>query len=676
MAASTPAQIPAVIFAPFYRVHSDRGVSPAESKPVYLAALNLWCTLNRWIHPGPMSSERYRAEFFNFTLFTFWLLALLLIRSCWRFGLFYEGILASILVLLSSWSLVYFHYPAYLQLSMFLFLLALMRLSAPGDAAVFQSGMLSALALLSNNTLAVYVLGLVLLIFGRSLPKAWVSVRALLDFLKGFALVFVFFEVINSIGLAEHLTGSSNLDTPLRTLMNYYKRSVSANHFKLRGLMEVPKQPFLLLSILRYQSWTMLILCISLPLTYAACVFRKGWQQSLGTPELRRVAALWLPAITGLVLMDFVPGIVQLGRGYFMGYALLVVGGVLFWSYLQKQFKPLRWLGMVLLISTFGETAIGLANESRAFHGLIWAVKPDDAASFALFRNDPHDAPIRHLLGEKVSEKLVTVTRVEELGPWVADKGSLSLLAGPEIETILFNGWSENFNPMQSGILHVQKGLRVKVGLPKKIPYYGLYPPLIFEDEFDMWRFKSLKEFGENDYKNGRGAITLWPLTREQVADDDDVTALAEKIIASSAAIGYGPELLRDGGSRDVHAWHSKPRPDYPVVIEVVFKQRVLLERVAFQAQFGNDTNLRRSPREVKILGGQSPHAMEELARFRLDFGAGGFWQFCEIKGGVRPFQFYQLVIMDNHGNKDYVTLQELKFFGRAVRRETGLNKI
>jgi len=665
-AAETPAQLVSVITAPFFRAHSAQGISAAESKPVYMAALNVWCSFFRWFHAGPFTTESQRNEFFCFTLFTFGALALVLILILWRQGDFYAGILASVVVLLSTWSFVYLYYPAYTQLSLVFFLFALMRVTAGGRAALFQSGFFSALAMLANNSLIVYVLGLALLAGARALPQAKEVLRALLSFLMGIAAVFIFFELVNSTGLADVLTNSAHLDSPLRTFINYYKRSVGGNHFMVRGLAEVPKEPWMLLTMIRYQSWTMLTMFVLLPVAFGVCLLRKGWRQNFGKFELQRVAAFWLPAFTGVLLMDAVPGLVQLGRAYFVGYVLFILGGILFWKYFQRWFKPLRWAGVFLLIVYSGETASGLAAENQAFHGLIRAVKPDSGHSFVLLTEDPHYDPARHLLGEEVSSKLLTIPSLGELPALLEKKGPLQLLVGPEIETILWNGWAGNYRPVGSGILAVSQGLRVHAGNPRKIPYYGLYPPLIFEDEFDTWRFLQQKAFGADDYKKGLGVFTQWSLVLERVSDDEDVTALAESITASSVSGDFGPRLLTDEGPQDIHAWHSRLKPDYPVSLEVVFRQKVLLERVAFQAQLGSLGNLQRSPKRVKVFGGLQPKEMKELASFELDFPAAGFWCFKDMPKETEPYRFYRLVLMSNHGNPEYMSLQELKFYGQT----------
>ena len=665
---TSPEGLMDLIIAPFYRIHSEKTVLPSESKPVYMAALNLWCSFNRKIDPSQEKPWNPK-EFFNFTLFTFGLLAIMLITIGWRFSSFKWGILVPIIVLLSPWSFLYLYYPAYVQLSIVFFLLTLLPLLSCRGISCFGSGILAAFTLLSNSAMLVYILGLGLFIAARSLPRIQESGRAVLSFLKGFAAVFIFFEIIKSIGIVDPLLRSSHLDSPVRILMDYYNRSVNMNHFKIRGMSYTPKHPFMLFSILRYQSWTMLVLCLVLPFLFLGRMIRLGWRQGMAAPEIRRVMGVWLPAFTGIFLMDFCPGVVQHGRAYYVGYSLLVLGGVLFWEDLQKKYKPLRWAGAFLLLIYFLETANGLAEEHQAFHGLNDGLQREMQGnpSFAIFKSDPHDEPMRHIVEKNVADKIISVNTIGELDPRVKNLDQLKLLVGPEIETILYNGWGERFQPVGTGTFYATKGLRVKTGLPKRIPYYGLYPPLIFEDEFDAWRFLSKKEFNQDDYRSGQGAITLWPVTTEIISHDNDITELVEKIAASESEANFGPQLLLDGGAWDVHAWHSRHNPQYPLWIDTIFRQEVILEALGFQAQFGNGDNLRRAPHEIKLFAGNDSKDMGEVASLKLQFPANGFWCFAKLPKTGKGYRFYRILILCNHGNKDYVTLQELKFYGATV---------
>jgi hypothetical protein len=285
---------------------------------------------------------------------------------------------------------------------------------------------------------------------------------------------------------------------------------------------------------------------------------------------------------------------------------------------------------------------------------------------FGILSGDPHHQPIRYLLENKVSQKVISIKSPGELGPFVTKTGNLNLLAGPEIETILWGGVGR---PVETGILYAGKGVRVKVGKPEKIPYYALYPLLIFEDEFDGWRLASRKEFGQDDYRTGKGAVTLWPVTREPVPGDDDITDLVETISETelrNPKPAFGPGLLLDGGTQDIHAWHSETDPQHPLSIDVAFSRNVSLRQLGFQAQWGGPGNLRRAPREIKILGEDRFRNLKELASARLDFVASGFWSFVKLPGTGARFRFYRILILNNHGDKNFTTLQEMKFYGVA----------
>jgi len=148
-------------------------------------------------------------------------------------------------------------------------------------------------------------------------------------------------------------------------------------------------------------------------------------------------------------------------------------------------------------------------------------------------------------------------------------------------------------------------------------------------------------------------------------SQENEVTALVQTITAPSLG-NFGAFLLLDGIEADVNAWHAPEKPRYPVAINAMFQKAVKLRRIGFQSQYGTAGNLPRAPKEVKIYGGSSFSSLEELCAFTLEFSAGGSWTFREIPKTTKRYPYYRIEILSNQGSQDYLTLQELKFYGEA----------
>lgn len=147
----------------------------------------------------------------------------------------------------------------------------------------------------------------------------------------------------------------------------------------------------------------------------------------------------------------------------------------------------------------------------------------------------------------------------------------------------------------------------------------------------------------------------------DNVSDLLDLTNLVEKIETSSSYSPYGPELLLDGGPENVHAWHSEEEPDYPLWIDVVFRTPVSLEGIGLQAQVGS---LDRAPRYVRILQGKDFNSQPGIF-LTFDFISDGGWSYHRLPK-MEEFQHHRILIMDNHGDTQFVTIQELRFYGQV----------
>jgi hypothetical protein len=144
-----------------------------------------------------------------------------------------------------------------------------------------------------------------------------------------------------------------------------------------------------------------------------------------------------------------------------------------------------------------------------------------------------------------------------------------------------------------------------------------------------------------------------------------------QSVSASSFEPSYPPALVLDGGTGPGKAWHSAVRPAFPQWIQVGYPEAVVLERIAIQAQQDEPTGrtdlLRRAPRRVELLGANEPEFRnyQRIAKWECRFEKAGSWFIMDLPAASPKALFFRLIIWDNYGDSDYVTIQEMNFFSR-----------
>jgi hypothetical protein len=142
-----------------------------------------------------------------------------------------------------------------------------------------------------------------------------------------------------------------------------------------------------------------------------------------------------------------------------------------------------------------------------------------------------------------------------------------------------------------------------------------------------------------------------------------------QSVSASSCHPSFPPALLLDAGSGPGKAWHSTSRPAFPQWIQVEYPEPVVLDKMALQAQYdargGRTNNLLRAPRRVEVwAANNSPfRPYERIAAWECRYRKAGDWCLKEVPAASRKYAFYRLVILDNYGDPEYVTIQEMNFF-------------
>ncbi len=83
------------------------------------------------------------------------------------------------------------------------------------------------------------------------------------------------------------------------------------------------------------------------------------------------------------------------------------------------------------------------------------------------------------------------------------------LVTGPETGTIYP---ADNIQPIPTPqLLNRLRQAGMQTELKQTLPYWTLYPLLMFEDETQMWRFIT-RDFGPEDYREGSGTVKVWLL--------------------------------------------------------------------------------------------------------------------------------------------------------------------
>lgn len=689
-----------LVVSPFFRSAGEPLVTAPQSKPVFVSALSLWGNVYSLLEPQHRKWPN-RNEYFDFVFFTFWLLFILISIIGTRLAGPLTGILAAVIALIAPWSFILLYYPAYTQLSMVIFFAAQFLALKNTNRALFIAGVLSCFALLANSSMLIYIFGLGLFITLRCLPGWRRSAQSGLFFAAGFFAPFLFFEFVRLALCMKNGWKVADIDSPLTTLVKYYQRSANLNHLVLRqnnlanmaqfasaaGDLSLAKSAMAILKtlperfpkyhgmffrILREQSVTLWLSSIAVIVLFAVEAARNGLRRFVRIPEISAAVRIAFPAVVALVILELYPG-VQFPRSYFIAYPALILAALLFWEYLCARKAVWKWIGVAILVLYGAETIHALALERQAFHSaddsLAGILKSQE--KIAVLDYDPHRTVAVDFLPKPYSQHVAVARDLSHLVNFVKENASVFLLTGPEIETVCYNRYTpvtiKPFRPIEKeGIFHIDDSVLLKAGKPVSFPFYGCYPLLVMEDDFDVVRYLIRKEFGGKAFRNGPGTLLLWPLTRES-APANDVTPLVEKLRASSVEPGYEAVQLFDASPEPKAAWKSAPPPVFPVWIELLLSRPVALAGLAVQAPFTelyDPEAVKTAPRHVLVLGSTDGENFRQVASLDFDFTARGEWLIKQLPGAGEKFPVYRLAILDNHGSTDRVSIQEMRVYG------------
>jgi len=660
---------------PFYRdSSSEREIAAEESKPVFVVALRLWGIFHRSFIDSEQNFPNQR-EYIDFMAFSFWLLFVTICLVGWKLNHPVMGIIAGVMSLLCPWGLIFLYFPAYTPISMGILYLALLAVLKKAAAWQIAAGAFSSLALLSNPSMPVYIFGLGLLALFINMPDWKASIRAGVSLAGGFLGVFIFFEILKHSDYVITLLHTDKVDSPLETLTGYYKRSIYRNHF---GRSNVPTYPGLMLSIVRHNSLAIFSLFVTAPLVLFWKSYRAGRDKFYSHPIIKTVLILWIPAIAGIFAID-IRGGVQFGRSYFVAYPLLILGVLVLVKHLWGVHKLLK----ITIVTTFVvycfETIGGLADEHNAFHGVrknVSAIlKPNE--QIAVLKYDRYSSFIKDIIDyEPRTAKQITVL-VNNLHDLVLAKNRCVtyLITGPGIFSILEGTRTQikSFPGFEDGVvINSSTNKTTALVFQKNIPFFALYPLLMFEDEIQTHRYIKLKEFDSETYKNGAGVVRLWRVIRDfdankaakalkTLSSADLLYHNYNSILASSQHQGFGPELVVDRISVDTSSWHSqgRPTPSEPQWITFEMNAPKTITSLSIQAQ-SNHNNHKRAPRDFVFQGSRDGNEYTDLISVaNKEYSEPGEWDSWVLQN-KQSYQYYRIYITNNNGSPNFVTIQEV----------------
>lgn len=673
----------------------------AFAKPLFVTWLQLWDLTRLGTMPFGETEWPNRTGYFFAILMTHWLMTLAVAFLGEKFAGMRAGILAATLTGCCPWAIGYMHFPLYNQFSIVVYLFAIVLALKRSSLASFASGIVAALAVLSSSSMSVYVFGLGVMVLAAQMPNWIKAIRQGFLLVLGFVTVFLFLELMLVCGVVNNILGPGKYESPMNFIPKYYAMSnegwyhlnnrrrteqqvldqleksvdnpfakARARNFLSEIPSKVPKYPFFFFSILLLQSKAML-------LAIAALIFMilyKGMSEKslrfLQTPKIKPGALLFVPALTATLIIDWAPN-VQYARSYFPAYPLFILSFIILWKYISHGKRTYMMLGTILLVILTAELAYGLNAQYQAYHSVRKNLEKiiHTGRPLIFFLYDPHLQDLINLIDQPPGN-VSFASGNEDVISQALTQGEVFVMTGPEIETALRAFRGIKFRPFDGpGIFYRGRGVQVRLHEAEKIPFFGIWPLLVLEDEFDTMNFLNKQKFDENSYRSGAGAVRLWRISAEPIDQFDDLMPLVRAIRTSSYLQGHPDiNLLDDQYGTD---WLLLQDGLHAPFVDIAFSQPVHVKTLELQApdlsHYADEVELNplhRVPIKVRLMGGNDGENYVPIADVSCNFPGRGMWIELEIPTHNQFFSCYRLVILENNGSKMFVSLQSLRFRG------------
>lgn len=483
---------------PFFRAALDTVPRAEESKPIFVCALRLWhMGWKCWLQPGLVLPDprAYAAFVVAGCVLAFVCLCLL----GWKLGHPRIGMATAVAVFWGPWGLSACYFTTYTAFSLALFCGAIFLLLCRPLAASLAAGLLVAFCLLSNQSFFACVPALPLFILLRNAKEGrWRAGKILTVFVLGMILPFAVGEILGEAEWVKVLFPDASIQKPFTILKLYLVRTRTE---RLEYLPAYRHSFFLTLSC--FNSKTLTAAGAAILSIFSVAVLRWLWNgkvagltRKLAAPAIQNGLLILLPALTALLVIDGKTAI-KVSRCYFLAWPFLVMG--------------LLHLSLGLVQSLPGRLVrVGIAC-------LMLLVSVEDFLRvrdfYQVFQGVPH--ALQSLARHKVP---VVALRQDIYAPFFANMASIgSLDAGqpiPEGEGYLVTG------PLVPGALeHSAEQMDLfgyvvrnapRLALVGEIPFFALYPFLVYEDPAATFGIEVQHQFDRRTYREGLGTVKIW----------------------------------------------------------------------------------------------------------------------------------------------------------------------
>ncbi len=491
-----------LLVKPFFRPARDEWPMADEAKPVFVCALRLWhLGWKRWVQPDVVlpASRPYAAFVIATCVFAFFSLGLL----GWKLGHPWVGILTGFAVLWGPWGLTACYFTTYTAFSLALFCAAVVLLLCRSAWASLAAGILVALSLLSNQSLLACLPALpIIVLFRQGKEGRWTAGKALAAFVFGTILPFASGEILGRTAWVQVLVGGPSIQKPLGILRLYLARS-QVDHVEF--LPAFRHSFFPLLSYLNSRVLT--AAGVGVLLVFAGFILLwiqqgriAGLLKKVAEPAMRDSLLVLLPGLTALAVIDGRTGF-KFSRSYFLALPFLIMGLSLLGFCLARNL-PHRFvqIGIACLVLLGGaEGFLRVRDFYQAFQGVPNALHSlaDQPGRVVALRQDVYTPFLANM---------TTLDSIDTGKP--VPEGVSFLVTGPALPSAL------EFTTGQMDFADYVKRNSLRVTLAGEVPFFALYPFLVYEDPSATFGLEVQHLFDRHAYREGPGTVKIWRLLR------------------------------------------------------------------------------------------------------------------------------------------------------------------
>jgi SAM-dependent methyltransferase len=112
--------------------------------------------------------------------------------------------------------------------------------------------------------------------------------------------------------------------------------------------------------------------------------------------------------------------------------------------------------------------------------------------------------------------------------------------------------------------------------------------------------------------------------------------------------------------------WHATSPPQYPEWLKLTYDDPFIVSKISFQSQDNapSGSEHQRAPRNFKVQASEDGKAWQDLLTVEnFIFHQGGDWKSWSFENN-NPYTHYRLLICENNGDPDFLTVQNLKLVG------------